>query len=80
MTAAVEHIKREPQDRDAWVCLCGNEPHMDGFYPCDKNGDEMSPEIGSDWDGLYVCFRCVRIINSDTLEVIGQNPHFKRLE
>lgn len=66
-----EFIEREPQDEDAWVCKCGNMPHTDGFYPCDKHGNEMEPKIGSGWEDLYVCARCGRIIKQDTLEVVG---------
>lgn len=68
-----QHITREPQDKDAWVCICGNMPHKDGFYPCDKQGNELEPTIDSPWDGkLYVCDQCGRIVNQDTLEVVGQ--------
>lgn len=73
------HIHYEATDRDAWVCICGNTPVSDGFYACDAKGDEMSPDIGSDWQNLYVCLRCGRIIKGDTLEVVGQNPHPKIL-
>jgi len=41
-----------------WVCHCGNEPHTDGFYPCDDNGRIIDPIDDGDWDGLYVCSRC----------------------
>src|SRR5437588_12433972 len=26
------------QSCDWWVCLCGNEPNQDGFFPCDELG------------------------------------------
>ncbi len=77
---AKETIRHEPQDHDAWICVCGNVPSGDGFFPCDKNGDEMEPLQGSDWNGLYVCNQCGRIIKQDTLEVVGINPGHKRLE
>ena len=67
-----EFIKREKTDKDAWICICGNEPSEDGFYPCDKSGNEMEPTAG--WDGLYVCLRCGRIIEQDSLHVVGRNP------
>lgn len=41
-----------------FVCECGNEPHKDGFFPCDADGLEMEPTIESSWDGLYLCARC----------------------
>ena len=73
-----EIILLEASERDAWICLCGNEPQSDGFYPCDKTGNEMEPVTG--WSGLYVCHRCGRIINQDSLEVIGRNLNFKKLK
>ena len=39
-------------------CSCGNTPSSDGFFPCDANGNEMEPTLGSGWDGLYVCPVC----------------------
>lgn len=53
MTTIITH----ESDTD-WVCVCGNEPHTDGFFPCDKNGNEMEPTLDSDWEGLYLCPRC----------------------
>ena len=68
-----EHITYEPEDKDAWVCICGNMPPTDGFYPCDEQGNVVEPTIDGPWDGVrYVCNRCGRIINQDTLEVVGQ--------
>lgn len=68
-----EFITQEAGSDDAWICICGNRPDSDGFQPCDTNGNEMEPLMGSDWDGLYVCGRCGRIIQQETLEVIGRN-------
>ena len=67
------HIGYEADDHDAWVCVCSNKPIYDGFTACDANGNEMSPDVGSDWQNLYVCLRCGRIINGESLEVVGQN-------
>jgi hypothetical protein len=78
-TVDMEHITAEKIDPDAWLCICGNTPVDDGFYPCDERGNEMEPIAGSNWDGLYVCNLCGRIIRQDTLEVIGQNPDHTRL-
>jgi hypothetical protein len=72
-----EHITVEPGWPDAWVCVCGNTPDSDGFYPCDAKGDEMEPVEG--WDGLYVCADCGRIIHQETLAILGQNPSPKML-
>ena len=69
----VERIEHGPGVEDAWVCICGNTPAMAGFYPCNKKGIVVEPAIGGDWENLYICFGCGRIINQDTLEVVGQN-------
>lgn len=68
----VERITYEPSVEDAWVCVCGNTPADDGFYPCSQKGIVVEPVIGGDWENLYICFGCGRIINQDTLEVVGQ--------
>jgi len=74
-----ELITHETGYPDAWVCVCKNTPVDHGFFPCDKNGNEMEPLKGSDWNGLYVCANCGRIINQSTLEVVGKNPNTKVL-
>jgi hypothetical protein len=73
-----ELITHETGNAEAWICICGNRPNYDGFFPCNQNGDEMNP--GKGWEDLYVCGRCGRIINQHSLEVVGRNPHFKRLD
>lgn len=75
----MEKITALKSDRDAWLCICGNTPTSDGFYPCDEDGNEMEPSKGSGWNGLYVCGRCGRVINQETLEVVGRNPQPKLL-
>jgi hypothetical protein len=77
MTECGEYIATEAEDMDAWLCICGNRPDFDGFYPCDHDGNEMEPVAG--WEDLYVCARCGRIIKQDSLAVVGQNPHFRLL-
>lgn len=49
-------------------------PGDGGFYPCDADGNAMEPSIGSGWDGLYVCADCGRIIDQNSLMVVGINP------
>ncbi len=71
-----EFITLEAGNQDAWICVCGNEPQTDGFYPCDETGNEMEPVRG--WNGLYVCHGCGRIIQQDSLEIIGQKNNFKK--
>jgi hypothetical protein len=65
-------ITHEPQDKDAWVCTCGNTPSDSGFYPCDDKGQEVEPIKGGTWDEKsYVCHQCGAIIDQDTLEITG---------
>lgn len=67
---AKERIAHEAGNEEAWICVCGNTPTSDGFYPCDQNGNEMEPVKG--WPDLYSCGRCGRIVNQHTLEVVGR--------
>jgi len=72
-----EFIKRERDDVDAWICICGNAPASDGFYPCDDKGNEIEPTAA--WNGIYVCLRCGRIIEQGSLRVVGRNSSTPRL-
>ena len=65
--------ERISRDSDWLHCLCDNTPDMDGFQPCLADGAEVEPDADGPWDGkLYLCCSCGRIINQDTLEVVGQ--------
>lgn len=76
----MELISHEPQNQDAWICICGNVPSSDGFYSCDTKGNEVEP-TEKDWKtNWYVCLRCGRIIDQDTLVVVGRNEHPKLLD
>jgi CDGSH-type Zn-finger protein len=77
MIGAKEHITHEPGNNEAWICQCGNRPDSDGFFPCNKEGNEMEPVEG--WEEQYVFGRCGPIIDQVSLEVVGQNPTFKLL-
>ena len=51
------------------ICICGNQPHQDGFYCCDADGTSRKDCFGPtpEWDHVHVaCVRCRRIINSAT--------------
>lgn len=71
----LEHIQHEEGDNDAWVCICGNVPSDDGFYPIDKNLHEVEP-TEKDWTtGHYFCARCGRVIDQVSLKVVRRvNP------
>lgn len=72
-----EMITHGEGDDDWLYCICGNDPSGAGFYPCLANGFEVEPTIGGLWDGkLYVCNQCNRIVNQDTLEVVGRRSDF----
>jgi hypothetical protein len=73
MESPKERITHEAGNDEAWVCICGNEPQDDGFYPCDREGNEVEPVKG--WEAIWVCFKCGRIIDQHTLEVVGRNPN-----
>jgi hypothetical protein len=50
-------------------CVCGNQVHTDGFYPCDPTtGQEIDePYREGPWNGRsYVC-SCGRVIDQTTL-------------
>lgn len=63
-----------------WVkCVCGNEPHLDGFYPCIENdvyAVEVEPTVDGPWDGIKsLCATCGRIFEQETFTVVrGPGP------
>jgi hypothetical protein len=67
-----ERITHESHDKDAWICICGNQPTLQGFYSCNKEGVPVEPDERwtTNW---YVCDRCGRIIDQATLAVVGRN-------
>ena len=67
----MEQIKLAEYDNESFICICGNEPCSEGFYPCDSTGKYIEPCIDEGWIDLYRCDRCGRIINQNTLKVIG---------
>jgi hypothetical protein len=73
--AEMQKITHEPGSEEAWVCICGNRPDSEGFYPCDRHGKEVDP-MPEDWTtDLYVCDRCGRMIDQKTLAVVGQRAN-----
>lgn len=74
-----EFINHEAGTPEAWICLCGNTPTDDGFYPCDRHGNEIMLTLESGWLDLYVCANCHRIIRQNSLEVVGTNRMSKLL-
>ena len=68
----LEHITHEATSPEAWLCLCGNTPTADGFFPCDEHGNEIQPTPAAWTSGSYLCARCGRIIKQASLEVVGR--------
>ena len=72
------------------TCVCGNRTYSDGFYPCNKNGEQTEPD--KEWEGLYVCDRCGKIYDSKGTtynpkneevikikiypSILGKNPYY----
>lgn len=42
-------------------CDCGNDTSQEGFFPCDRDGNEVEPLLGVWTEPLYVCARCRKI-------------------
>jgi hypothetical protein len=75
-----EHIRHSSEADEDWICMCGNRSHSDGFYPCDIDGNEVEP-TPADWKtDWYVCLRCGRLIDQNTLEVVGRTQKVKLLD
>jgi hypothetical protein len=76
MTAASMRLKLKKikPDKYAWICLCGNTPMEEGFYPCDKAGRRLEPADTAQPDDYRACDRCGRIIEPLTEEVVGVRP------
>ena len=65
-----EYIKHDRGNDDAWVCLCGNSPSDDGFYPVGESDNEVEPTQEEWKTGEYFCNRCGRVIDQHTLQVV----------
>lgn len=53
---------------DDFKCKCGNDVMDSGFYPSDKEGNEMEPIdningklVTKPWEGYYVCGACNQV-------------------
>ena len=58
-------------DSEWATCLCGNEPHKAGFYPCTVDGLIVEPTPEEWTTNLYVCSDCGLYFDNDTLAIVG---------
>jgi hypothetical protein len=61
------------ENEDAWLCLCENYAEDDGFYTCDEDGNWIEGFTDGEWDNLYRCQTCGRVIDQRVGKVIGIN-------
>lgn len=70
---------------DNLVCRCGNTVDNEGFYPCDAQGNEVTPL--PNWGNLVICARCGLIFDQSsydekkhTLTIVGSGKYHPLLE
>lgn len=56
---------------DWLACQCGNEPHLDGFYACLRDGTCVEPTVELWKENLYVCVRCCAVYDVDLMEQVA---------
>jgi hypothetical protein len=44
------------------ICVCGNTASTGGWDTVDATGEVVEPIAGGDWDGLYGCRDCGRVV------------------
>lgn len=68
-----EYIFYSGEDVNAWICVCGNHFECDGFSGCDLDGNDMELFMVQDWEDLYRCNSCGRLIDQSSRKVVGIN-------
>ena len=61
-------VTHEFGNDEAWHCSCGNEPHLEGFYPCNADGKVVEPTEAEWKDELYRCDRCGFVFTPDEVK------------
>jgi hypothetical protein len=64
-------VEKLTGDKNWVTCICGNEPHVDGFFTCNEEGKIVEPTDEEWTTNFYVCIRCCRYFDINTLEVVG---------
>src|SRR5690242_18767899 len=55
----------------SFLCICGNTDVGQGFYPCNRQGEEVEPDAQHWTTNRYVCDNCGRVIEQATLRIVG---------
>jgi hypothetical protein len=69
-TQAVNKIHEN--SHGGWECPCGNDPTSYGFFPINDQNEEVEPAPDEWTTNLYACFKCGRLIDATTLEIVNQ--------
>jgi hypothetical protein len=67
-----EFIQHESSNEEAWICVCGNTPAHDGFFPMGANGKEVEPTAQAWTTDELFCGRCGRVIHFASRRVTRQ--------
>jgi hypothetical protein len=66
-------------DSKKWKCNCSNKLNSkEQFYPSSLEGKPIK-NTNFQWQGIYTCSECGRIIDKNTLKVIGRKDEVARL-
>lgn len=68
-------IRKTGLFKNCWLCWCGNSSRKKGFYPVNAEGNYQRDLLGR--GRYYACSQCGRIIEPETLEIVGVTKHFK---
>lgn len=50
---------------DDFTCKCGNQAWLEGFHPCNIDGEYVEPDLK--WKGHYKCDRCGQIYLDESI-------------
>lgn len=61
--------------KNQWLCVCGNKSTTKGFYPSNAEGSYERDLWGR--GKFYACVQCGRMIDPQTLEIVGLSRGFR---
>ena len=59
------------EDKESWVCICGNTLSDSGGFTCDKKGRPVHLPLEMRTTRYYLCVCCGRIFQADDLQIVG---------